>query len=87
VKITQELLNTALNNGGIPERYARDCDIICYVVRERMGLDLSPSQASRIWDSHSSHLCASWLIVREDDPEEIVSAVERFVRTQLESLL
>lgn len=83
MQITQEIFNAAFNNGSVS--YPGDCEKIVAVASSRLGLVMTPKQAEEVWGRWSGQACASWLSSFDDD--EVVQAIESFVRARIESLL
>jgi hypothetical protein len=80
--ITQELFDAAFNSGAV--RYPDECALIVSTVLLRLGIKITPRQAEEVWDTWSSRMDASWLGVCYSDEDEILAAVNWFVRGRLE---
>jgi hypothetical protein len=74
--ITIEKMRRAFSNGS---EYVRDCELIKDVILRRLGLWISTGEANRVWRWNSENACAGWLIVTENDEDEIVRVFEAFV--------
>lgn len=58
-------------------RYPHDCERIQRILYDR-GYYITMDDAQDVWSEHSDRLCASWLILPEDD-ELVFKAVMREV--------
>lgn len=85
MNINQEVFNAAL--GCVSTPHGADCDRIISVGRNAMGIVMTPMQAQTIWQWWSDQMCASWLAADAYTQDEIVAAIESFVRARLESIL
>jgi hypothetical protein len=54
-----------------------DCQRIRDVAEERLGIEMTPEQAHKVWASHSANMDAGWLGIESDD--EIKEVIECWI--------